>query len=367
MGTLPRVRGSRLAVLLVGLTMPACATRELAPPPPVPPAPSASLGRPRTPAAALGQPRPLEGAAAVLPQQPQARPEPLLAPPAPADTIYTAAPAWWDSGSPVGSGEGWPGEAAWQPVWRDWKGQAGACSRETCTYFRDWAGRVWQDQGNYYAWPNLACLGVGIAVAAPLANTAADQEIQSWYQDHVRSQGTDDLASVVKPFGDFGYVAPASVAAMLVGSWTRDTAAGSAVAEWGSRTSRALLAGAPTVGILQVVLGAHRPDEGSSYWRPFQDNNGVSGHAFVGAVPFLSAARMTENRLARASLVAASVLPAWSRINDNAHYLSQAALGWWVGYLAVQSVDRTETERALQVLPFCPGAEGVGASVLLRY
>ena len=55
------------------------------------------------------------------------------------------------------------------------------------------------------------------------------------------------------------------------------------------------------------------------------------------AVPFLTIARMNEeNKPVKYLALLASTFTAWSRINDNAHYFSQAALGW---YLAYESVD----------------------------
>ena len=52
-----------------------------------------------------------------------------------------------------------------------------------------------------------------------------------------------------------------------------------------------------------MATGASRPADGQgSHWHMFNDNNGVSGHAFIGAIPFLAAAEMVER--VRAS-------PAW--------------------------------------------------------
>ena len=134
------------------------------------------------------------------------------------------------------------------------------------------------------------------------------------------------------------------------------------------RTTRAYLVGAPPVLFMQSCLGGSRPGErdDASFWRPFDDDNGASGHAFVGAVPFLTAARMTEDRRVKACWYALSVLPAWSRaVNDDSHYLSQVGLGWWMAYLACESVDRTEkAPGCVTVTPIAqPGMVGVGIVV----
>ena len=124
--------------------------------------------------------------------------------------------------------------------------------------------------------------------------------------------------------------------------------------------------GAPPLLFLQVATGGSRPLEDHSRWHPFEDDNGVSGHAFVGAVPFLSAAGMTDSRPLKVLWVSASTLCGLSRINDDAHYLSQAAMGWWVAYLACRSVEETELGKGrLQLLPAVPSG-GLHAAIILK-
>ena len=38
-----------------------------------------------------------------------------------------------------------------------------------------------------------------------------------------------------------------------------------------------------------------------------------------------------------------------TRINDNAHYLSQVWLGWWMAFLACESVNKTESQKGPMV------------------
>jgi hypothetical protein len=109
---------------------------------------------------------------------------------------------------------------------------------------------------------------------------------------------------------------------------------------------------------LQQVIGASRPGEAESgsHWEPFHDDNGVSGHSFMGAVPFITAAHMTKNPWLRGGLYLGSGMAGLSRINDNHHYASQAALGWWMAYLAARCVNPTERDAFLQpVVQTTPG------------
>jgi hypothetical protein len=118
------------------------------------------------------------------------------------------------------------------------------------------------------------------------------------------------------------------------------------------------------VGILQVGLGSDRPFADDSRWHPFRHNHGVSGHAFVGAVPFLTAASMTDSYVLKALLVAGSFGPAWSRIHTDDHYFSQVFLGWAIAYLSVQSVNQTESR--FRIVP-CEMPRGVGMGVQIQF
>lgn len=139
--------------------------------------------------------------------------------------------------------------------------------------------------------------------------------------------------------------------------------------EWGERSLRTVLVGGPPMLALQYGIGASRPDElhSASHWEPFQDANAVSGHAFMGAIPFLSAAKMTDRPLLKGALIFGSVLPGFSRFNDEDHYASQVVLGWSMAYLAASAVDDTYAqERPYRLMPG-PVGEGTGINVLFSY
>jgi hypothetical protein len=231
------------------------------------------------------------------------------------------------------------------------------CLENTC--------KLWTDHGNFYSWVTIRDLVLGIGAGGILANTPLDEDFRDWYQDDVRSSGTDDFADFASPFGAGQYVIPAVAGLAVIGAVCDYTPCGDAVEDFGCRSTRAYLVGAPPMLLLQFGLGASRPGEGShdSYWRPFDDVNGVSGHAFVGAVPFITAAKMTENPCLKGGLYLCSTFTAWSRVNDDRHYLSQAWLGWWIAYLACRAVDDTEFEdKHLTFSPIAsPDMVGIGA------
>lgn len=205
----------------------------------------------------------------------------------------------------------------------------------------------------YLGRENLLKLGIGLAGAGILANTSLDREIQEWYQEDVRSSGTDDLAKIAKIPGTAYVTIPVSLGALVAGRW----AGNQTMEEWGQRSIRATVVGTPALLFLQVGLGGSRPEDGDSNWRPFQDSHGVSGHAFIGAVPFITAGMMSNSPYLKGALYGISALPGLSRINDNAHYPSQAALGWFLAWLSCDVVRKVNVQGdrrsqvAVSVLP----------------
>jgi len=233
---------------------------------------------------------------------------------------------------------------------------------------QDFAGQVWGDYKNYYTGQTGLELLAGVGVGAALANTSIDEHFDNWYQTHVRSSGTDDFAKVCKEFGNGQIVIPAFAGLALIGTMYDDTSCGSALGEFGVRVTRGYLVGAPPMLLMQRALGSGRPGETSdgSAWRPFADSNGVSGHAFMGAMPFITAAQMTENPWTKGCLYSLSVLPAWSRVNDHDHYLSQAVLGWWMAYLAASAVNRTDLANQDVTLEPWVTPDGAGVALIVR-
>lgn len=223
---------------------------------------------------------------------------------------------------------------------------------------------VVQDYRNFYSWENMGMTAGVIGVAATLANSDADDEVHKLWQEDVRNSGWDDFSSAVRDTGEGKYVIAASFAAAGVGALTSHTAVGHTVGEWGQRSTRGLLVGAPALLIMQRATGGSRPGEttAESDWVPMADSNGASGHAFMGAVPFLSAAQMTDNKWAAASLYACAGCAGVSRINDDVHYASQVLLGWWLAYTACSSVDETEDDSELRMVPV-PTGSGLGLGV----
>jgi hypothetical protein len=115
--------------------------------------------------------------------------------------------------------------------------------------------------------------------------------------------------------------------------------------QWSGRSMRGLIVGAVPLLTLQEAIGSSRPSEGgSSRWEPFKSSHGVSGHAYVCAVPFWTAAQMTDCGALEVGFYATGTIAGWSRIHTDSHYLSQVVMGWWLAGLSVSAVDHTELQ-----------------------
>lgn len=218
-----------------------------------------------------------------------------------------------------------------------------------------WAGsrsprlaRAWslvtQDYRNFYSCENLTCLTAVFGAGALMANTGFDQTVQTAWQRSVTPSGIGTFFSDCKDIGEGRYALAVFGTAAATGYLLEGRPVGDAIGAWGERSLRIFVVGGPPVYALQWATGGSRPDESSagSRWKPFQDNNGVSGHAFVGAIPFLAAAGMVENPWAKGGLVVCSTFVGLSRVTDNAHYPSQVFLGWSLAVAGTLAVDRTD-------------------------
>jgi len=224
------------------------------------------------------------------------------------------------------------------------------------TLVADVVTMVKSDYTNFYGESNLQSLALAFSVGAVGANSSWDQNVQNWYQRNWRNSFTDELSTVFKFWGEGDYLVPLSVMMGSLNLLHLESEFINSLALWGERNARAYLVGAPFVLLMQRITGGSRPSEtdGSSQWDFFADENGVSGHAFMGAVPFLTIAEMnSENKIVYWTSSLLSTLPALSRLNDNKHYFSQAFLGWFMAKQAVQVVSNTAKEEPkLTLIPF---------------
>ena len=231
--------------------------------------------------------------------------------------------------------------------------------------------RVFTDYSNLYNRNNVKNYGLALLGAGVMANTKFDGSFQKWHGDRVKSSySCHELGEFSKVFGEGRYFIPIMVTSALTYRFFQEKLGlqNCALGDFTDRTMRGYFVGAPTLFTMQLVLGGDRPREGTSYWHPFQQDHGVSGHAFLGAVPFITAAQMTAQPCVKGTFYALSTLCAWSRVHDDAHYLSQALLGWYLAYLSVRAVSATEGGKSLpRGLTIFPVGEANSVGIGLHY
>ena len=216
---------------------------------------------------------------------------------------------------------------------------------------------VQTDFGNFYLdRANLIVLGIGLGGAAIVAHTAIDREIRDKYQENIRSKGTDDAAKIFKVPGTALAAVPVYIGTYGAGLLLRNPT----MEEWAQKAFRATVVGAPALLFFREATGADRPTEGDSHWRPFRNSHGASGHAFIGSIPFITAAKMSENPYIKGVFYGLSTLPGLSRINDDRHYFSQAALAWYLAYLSSAAVEKGDDRREGKIhVGIIPVSKGV--------
>jgi len=232
--------------------------------------------------------------------------------------------------------------------------------------------RIFTDFGNLYNHDNAKNFGLALLGAGMVANTKMDTNFQNWYQNHAHSDSLNDFSSFSKFFGEGQFFIPIMATSALTYRVLQEKRAVSdcTLGNFTDRTFRGYLVGAPALLSFQSLLGAGRPSGGTSRWQPFRRHNAVSGHAFVGAIPFMTAAQMTDKPVVKGLFYTLSTFCAWSRVNDDAHYLSQAVLGWYLAYLSVRAVSETESRiplpRGLTIFPVST-TDMVGMGVHYHY
>jgi hypothetical protein len=230
--------------------------------------------------------------------------------------------------------------------------------------------RLAEDQRSFYSPDSILSLGVVIGAGAAVANTSADAQIQTHFESSVHGASSDEWFEYLhanKELGNGLYTLPIFGVAWLAGETFDDRPAIENLGLWGERSTRAVIVGAPPLILTQLITGGSRPYETveGSEWNPLQDNNGVSGHAFMSSIPFITAAKMADKPWQKAMWYFGSLIGPLSRVNDNAHYPSQVGMGWAIAFLSATAVKQTDTgQRGWTILP---ASSSSGTGFLMQY
>lgn len=224
-------------------------------------------------------------------------------------------------------------------------------------------GTLKKDYQRFYGQSSLKFLAGGAAAGAVMAESDVDRRLRSTISD-LRGDRTNAFSRQSKLLGE----RPSALffASLIPLSFAR-AGTPATLGQWSATNARAYLVGLPALWSAQVIIGAGRPEEGGSGWKPFKNSNGVSGHSFIGAVPFLSAARMSKNAALKTLFLTGSFAAGASRLNDDKHYASQVFLGWWLAYAAVDSVRPSKGSKSVQTVFISADLSDESTGILINW
>ena len=187
-------------------------------------------------------------------------------------------------------------------------------------------------------------------VAAVVAGTgvlmALDEPVQHYAQRN-RSHESNEIAQVFRQEGEAPYYAGVSLGVLGLGVVTGNPR----IRRAGTRLVAAVALSAAEMTVIKHVVGRSRPNEdvGAFEFHPFtslKDSAGVetrgafpSGHTTAAFAVATSLADDINNPIADVLLYTAATGTAFSRINDNRHWLSDTAFGAALGIFTAKVVS----------------------------
>ncbi len=220
-------------------------------------------------------------------------------------------------------------------------------------------------------WSGGEWLTAGLFVAGVGGLFAIDQDIQDWWQDDVRGDASDNLASAFEPFGHHKN-ALAGAAALAGFGMLIDNRKAQAT---GLLAVQAILLTAPLVEGLKLAGGRHRPNNSPNDAHDWEgpgfsqaQKSFASGHAaYAFTTATVIANQYKDNWLVPVGAYSVAGLTALSRVNDNKHWVSDvvvgAALGWAMGTVVTHFSPFNEDNR----LTFIPMRQNDAQGVLVGY
>jgi membrane-associated phospholipid phosphatase len=185
------------------------------------------------------------------------------------------------------------------------------------------------------------------AVGGVGALMLVDEPMQRFFQQHVRSNASNDISGVFRQEGEAPYYAGVSLGVLGAGIITGKPGLRRA----GARLVAAVSISAAEMEIIKRVVGRSRPNEGvgAFSFHPFtslKDSTGLetrgampSGHVTAAFAVATSLADDIHRPLASVLLYTAATGTAFARINDNRHWLSDTAMGAVLGIFTAKVVN----------------------------
>jgi membrane-associated phospholipid phosphatase len=212
-------------------------------------------------------------------------------------------------------------------------------------------------------WYEAAAAVGGVALLS-----VVDEPIQDWIQDH-RSDGTDDAAGIFRREGEPIWWGGITIAVTAVGLIIGDDD----VTRTGERAITSVAASAVVSTSIKYLLSRSRPAEGVGAFefhpfRSLKDSAGVelrfsmpSGHTTAAFAVATTLADDIRSPVADVLLYTLATGTAWSRMNDDRHWLTDTAFGAILGITTAKVVNGRWRIFNLRPPAFLVGEEGTVA------
>ena len=181
-----------------------------------------------------------------------------------------------------------------------------------------------QSQGHAIQWWEVAAVVGAVGLAS-----LADRGVDIWIQDH-RSSSSDDLAAAFRNGGQpavvFGVGGGIALAGVISGH--------DGLRRSGERVLASTAVAGLTSAAIKISVGRLRPsDTDNPYiFKPFSGNDAFpSGHATLAFALATSLSDEIHNPWVSVILYTGAAGTAWSRLNDQRHWLSDVLMGSAIG------------------------------------
>jgi membrane-associated phospholipid phosphatase len=222
------------------------------------------------------------------------------------------------------------------------------------------------------AWRPADWLKLSLMVGATLRLADEDEDTKTWFQRR-RSRRTDTVASVGRTFGDGRYALPALGALYCYSRFSGNRRL--------QRTAllgleSAVVSGAIT-GTIKYISHKRRPSSQEVEEIPWGGPSASSAHlsfpsghsACAFAIGTVVALEYEDKPLVPLLAYGAAAMCAFSRLNDNAHWLSDVIVGSAIGHLTARAIMRRHCgghDSRLDLEPLLNN-RGMGLSVSCRF
>ncbi len=231
------------------------------------------------------------------------------------------------------------------------------------------AGARWQSiprAAVVSAAPHVVRWYEALAVAATVpAAFLVDEPLERYVQRH-RSTTSDDIASVFRHVGQPEVYATVSLGTLAAGLILRKPE----VTRAGGRFIATLVLSAVALESIKRISGRARPDSGlgAFHFDPFSESESFpSGHVVVAFALTTSLADDLHNTWATIGLYTVATGTAFSRINDNRHWLSDCVLGAALGITTAKLVDGHWRIFNIRPPHFLIGPSGAGVTIGMSF